>query len=709
MRCEHCNQPLSGSKNFCKSCGLPIKRKKRSGCLSAIIILVVIMVVILFAFFMIGFLSEDSSEYASSTSRISDTTSTTDNSYDFQQGDVRDFYTTPKADGSDIHTIMVYMIGSDLETIDASATHDIYEMQDAEFGDNINLILMTGGAEYWHHEDISNSSTQYWQVEDGNLTLLYDAQTHIDMVSSDTVSTFITDTANAFPADRYSLIFWNHGGGTLGGFGYDEHYSSDTLTLTDLDVALNEADIKFDFVGFDACLMATIETAMMLESHADYFIASQESVPGEGWYYTDWLTELGQNPSMSTLDIGTTIIDDFANSFSHYSAGISYTLSVVELRQIPLVYDILTDYFINATTDIRNDEYPQLSRARHETKDFGDGYFEQIDIIDFIQNADVEGGDHALAAVRNSVKYYQNSDYVESAHGLAMYFPYEYPEYYADSRDIINSLGVSREYTNFFNVFVSAMTGGQVQKPDDFNADPEPESDYSTEDWYDTETAEDYQDEYDGEHFETLVIDEKDGGYVLSLSPEHWEDITTIELQVLLDTGEDYVDLGSDNVYQFDDDGDLIVDFDYTWVALDGHIVPFYAAEEVDGEDGWYTYGYVPAILNGEEYINVVVYWDDANPHGYVAGYNKQAEAGQPVGKFSYDLEEGQTIEWLFDYYTYDYEFDDSYVSGEPYIVTGQEIEVSYSHVGDMDALVYFRLTDIYNNVYNTEIVQYTD
>ncbi len=709
MRCENCNQLLSGSKNFCKGCGLPIKRKKTNGCLIAVVVIIILLAIVFFTLFMIGFLSEPSSDYGSSQSMSSNTASGVDNLSDFEMGDVRDFYTTPKADGSDIHTIMVYMIGSDLESVDSSATHDIYEMQDAEFGDNINLILMTGGAEDWHHEDISSDSTQYWQVENGNLTLLYDAQTHINMVSPDTVSTFITDTASAFPADRYSFIFWNHGGGTLGGFGADEHYPSGTLTLTDLDEAFNQADVKFDFVGFDACLMGTIETAMMLESHADYFIASQESVPGDGWYYTDWLTDLGQNPSMSALDIGTNIVDDFVDSFFGYDSSMHYTLSVIELRQIPFAYDILTNYFINATTDIRNNEYPLLSRARHETKDFGDGEFEQIDIIDFIQNTDVEGGDYALAAVRNAVKYYRNSDHIGAAHGIAMYFPYEYPEYYADSRDVINSLGISREYTNFFNVFVSAMTGGQVQKPDDFNTDSESESNYSTEDWYDTETADSYETEYSGDHFETLVIDEKDGGYVLSLSPEHWEDITSIELQVLLDTGEDYVDLGSDNVYEFDEDGDLIVEFDYTWVSLDGNIVPFYAAESVSNDDGWYTYGHVPALLNGKEHINLIVYWDDANPQGYVAGYNKYAEVGEPLGKFSYTLEEGQTLEWLFDYYTYDYEFDSSYVSGEPYTVTDQEIEVSYSYVGDLDALIYFRLTDIYNNVYNTEIMQYYD
>ena len=43
-------------------------------------------------------------------------------------------------------------------------------------------------------------------------------------------------------------------------------------------------------------------------------------------------------------------------------------------------------------------------------------------------------------------------------------------------------------------------------------------------------------------------------------------------MTVYLDDGEGYIDLGNDNVYEFDDDGDLKVDFDYTWISIDGVI-----------------------------------------------------------------------------------------------------------------------------------------
>ena len=81
-------------------------------------------------------------------------------------------------------------------------------------------------------------------------------------------------------------------------YGHDEYYPNATMTLDEINTALSNAGTKFDFVGFDACLMATYETAVMLNNHADYMIASEETEPGIGWYYTDWITALSENTSI---------------------------------------------------------------------------------------------------------------------------------------------------------------------------------------------------------------------------------------------------------------------------------------------------------------------------------------------------------------------------------------------------------------------------
>ena len=44
------------------------------------------------------------------------------------------------------------------------------------------------------------------------------------------------------------------------------------MTLAGIDEALKNAGVTFDFIGFDACLMATLETGLMLDDYADYLV-----------------------------------------------------------------------------------------------------------------------------------------------------------------------------------------------------------------------------------------------------------------------------------------------------------------------------------------------------------------------------------------------------------------------------------------------------
>ncbi len=676
--------------------------KKKKGCLIVGCLLPIILGFLIIVGLLIFFLFTPSTDHEP-TGEFSGTGTY---GVDLGLADLREFYTVPKGDGTDINTVLVYLIGSDLESTNGSASDDIAEMMEAEFGDNLNLILMTGGATSWYNEQISSDTCQYWQVKDGQLHLLQDDLGLLNMTTPETLVDFINYSASTFPADRYHLILWDHGGGTLGGFGLDENYPDSTLTLQSLETAFSQSPVKFDFVGFDACLMATAETAYMLEPHADYLIASQEIEPGSGWYYTHWLTNLGANPSMPTVDVGVNIIDDFVEVCTYQEIVPQATLSITELRQMPHTYATLSTFFANATIDIKNNGYKNLSQARSNAKDFGEGGYDQIDVVDYINESGVSGGDEAIAALTSAVKYTNNSPDVSDANGLAIYFPYDYLDYYTSMQSILHEVGFSGDYTEFFNVFVSAMSGGQSRRSQDTGV-PLTE-DYSTQEWYDSETATTYAEEYSTEMLDDLIIDEKGDGYVLSLSDEQWDDINSIELQVLLDDGEGYIDLGSDNVYEFDDDGDLLIEFDYTWVTLDGHTVPYYMEEDVSiDETTWYTFGYVPAFLNDEEYVEIMIYWDNENPDGYVAGYRTYTEAGEPAGKGYFQLEEGDTIEWVFDYYTYDGDFDDSYVMGDTYQITGDELIVTYDSVEDLDALVYFKLTDIYNNVFETEAVLY--
>jgi hypothetical protein len=164
--------------------------------------------------------------------------------------------------------------------------------------------------------------------------------------------------------------------------------------------------------------------------------------------------------------------------------------------------------------------------------------------------------------------------------------------------------------------------------------------------------------------------------------------------------GDGYLHLGSDDSVAFDDDGDLLVSFDdNSWIAIDGHIVCYYALHS-NQDNVWK--GYVPAYVNGVE-AKIIIVWDETG--GSVAGYERVYD-GNMASRGLIPLKDGDKIELLGDYYTYDQEYDDQYIF-DHFVIRGTP-EVSYEDVGAGDCIIFYTLHDIYQNIYWTESVLYT-
>lgn len=242
--------------------------------------------------------------------------------------------------GRDVFTIMIYMCGTDLESQYGMGTADLNEMLHATISDKVNIIVETGGTARWRNSVVKNNTNQHYQVTSSGLKLLQDNLGQRPMTDPRTLQDFITYSATNFPANRYALIFWDHGGGSLSGFGYDQLFpNSGSMSISQIHSALEGAGVKFDFVGFDACLMATLETAYMLNYHADYMIASEETEPGIGWHYTNWISKLSANTSMDTVEIGKLIIDDFIATCRQTVPREITTLSIIDLVVLNNIVD----------------------------------------------------------------------------------------------------------------------------------------------------------------------------------------------------------------------------------------------------------------------------------------------------------------------------------------------------------------------------------
>ena len=339
----------------------------------------------------------------------------------------RDKYTEIIGNGEDEVTLMLYLCGTDLESRSQMATSDLQEMLNANISENVNLIIYSGGCKQWQNNVVSSQKNQIWQIQNGKMVCLEDDLGSKSMTDPNTLSSFIRWCAKKYPANRNALIFWDHGGGSVSGFGYDEKFaSSGSMSLAEIDDALEAGGVKFDFVGFDACLMATTENALMLTKHADYLIASEETEPGIGWYYTNWLTALSKNTSMPTIEIGKQIIDDFVDTCAKRCSGQATTLSIVDLAEVEKTIPSVLTAFSKDTYDlIKNEAYAQVSNARSGSREFGSSSkIDQIDLVHLAKNMKTAEGDALAKALLGTVIYNRTSSNMSNSYGLSIYFPF---------------------------------------------------------------------------------------------------------------------------------------------------------------------------------------------------------------------------------------------------------------------------------------------
>lgn len=608
----------------------------------------------------------------------------------------------------DQFTIMVYMCGTDLESNFGAATADILEMCAADISDSVNILLYTGGTSEWQNSVISPDTNQIWQVMHEDIVCIEEDLGARSMTDPSTLSDFVRYCGEHYPANRNVLIMWDHGGGALYGYGIDENLGGDSMQINEIDSALENAGVKFDFIGFDACLMATVETACMAERHADYMIGSEEVEPGSGWFYTNWLNLICSDPSTPTEEIGKAIVDDYIQTCWEENADNECTLSVVDLTEMGNVYNALCTFAANAREQLDGNQFRVVSHSVNNTKSFGDDSYDTIDLMHFAQNCGIEGSKELVDAVEDAVAYAAASRNITNANGLTIYVPYNDIYSFEDMLAIYGDIGLEGEYTEFIRAFANIVVGGQEyigsNTPIDAlggggASDDQPDFngwlDYS---WFDEDYVNGYADTY-GENThdsEELVVEDRGDYFALTLTAEDWELISDIEMQLFYDDGEGYIDMGTDNYFEIDDDGALMVDYDGLWFAIGDEIVPLYvsAAEDV-------VEGYIPCELNGE-YVNLVVRWNEEGT-GVIEGAVRFYENGMSM-KGLIPVEDGDEIQLLCDYYTYDGEYDDAYSLDEPFVYDSS-MGIEYAPSGEGEYLLYYCITDIYNNTYYVEPV----
>ena len=363
-------------------------------------------------------------------------------------------------------TVMVYMCGSNLESGYGSASADLEEMLASGFdSDQVSLLVMTGGTEGWVlgfdpanltiNEIGKRGVRAVWREEAASMGV------------PETLTTLLNFGVERFPAEDYALILWNHGGGPMEGVCWDELFSMDNLSLSELTQALEASTLpgKLSWIGFDACLMSSAEVASTLAPYADYMIASQETEPAPGWNYT-FLK--GLESDADAAETGKRIVDAYFDGM----AGIrdTVTLACTDLSKLEGVKEAMDAFFEPVAEGLDADSFARVSGLRQAAVGFGkavraageDGY-DLVDLGDLVREygEDPVLSDAAQAfseALDEAVVYCRSS--AEGASGLTVYHPYANKAKYAERWGAdYQGIDFSEGYRNYLNRFGALLTG----------------------------------------------------------------------------------------------------------------------------------------------------------------------------------------------------------------------------------------------------------
>lgn len=617
-----------------------------------------------------------------------------------------------QGNASDTYTLMLYMCASDLESECGFATEDLNEIMYGYTAGNLNVIVQTGGTAEWKNTVVADDRCQRYQVTEDGLELVDDSLGMQNMADSATLTDFIQYCSSNYAADHYGLVLWDHGGGVVGGYGYDENFGGDSMSLTEMSRALGDASVHLDMLGFDACLMANFETCLMAAPYADYLIASEEPEPGCGWYYTDWIGKLSENCGIPPKRYGRQIIDDYITESGWDSPSMYSTLGMFDLQQVTQkLLPALSQFSDDAVQQLSAGEYRRISQSRSNTRAVYQSELDHIDLLDYAQHSQSETADQLEQAVSDCVVYYRETENGSGDNGLSILFPYYDLSALDMLEEMYQTLGYDDAYPAFLEQFANVMAGGQISVSGFSNTQNHAAaSEYSGFQWFDADAG------YDESYYETYSADlsllettEVDGRCVLELSEEDWEIVNDAAMQMFAVYDGFYVDMGLDDYCEFDDYGNLIVEYDQTWVALDGQVVPFFHESYTSDGNSFFTCGSVPCVYNGID-AEIVLVWDTEHPSGYAAGV-RPVYTDSVAAKGLYDICDGDTFQVYYDIYDEDLNYVETMTLDDEIFTVQDSLEVGYADAAEQlgDTFIYYVLEDIYNNTYYTDSIAYLE
>ncbi|MBQ4347872.1 MAG: hypothetical protein IJC39_05445, partial [Firmicutes bacterium] len=330
-------------------------------------------------------------------------------------------------------TVMLYLCGTDLESDGQAATFNIIEIMSTEPSEEVNFVIQTGGTKTWHTGqlglDIASDKLQRYSYGSEGF-VLEDEQMLAPMSSASTLADFIEWSAEKYPAEKYMLVLWDHGGGDGKGLIVDELYNNSIMTLYEMERALAEGGVHFESIVLDACLTAGLDTARALVPHSEYLLASQASVPGAGSDYYSWLQYLYNEPDCDGEEFGRVFCDSIVEKYNNTEVFGNYWPPLVTFSNIRLsAIEPLDMALSKVALEMREllseaENYSDFALLTDGVETFGNNMIDLKGIAQRTAGLCIsERAAHALGmAVDLAVVYNVNGPAYRNAGGISIYY-----------------------------------------------------------------------------------------------------------------------------------------------------------------------------------------------------------------------------------------------------------------------------------------------
>lgn len=270
-------------------------------------------------------------------------------------------------------TVLVYMVAEN--NLSTSATKDIGEMATAalsgHLGDSRLLV---------YHDTYNNNPVLFEILPDGAHDTIRTYNNATMAVDTRRLKEVIDDTRASASAQRYGIIFWGHGSGYVQDGIEVKPQSYGGETINNISYWMNNTDMAaalegqgFDWIYFDCCFMASIESVYELRHAADYIVGSATELPGDGMPYQSTLQYL--MPLDSDLKAAARSTFDYYDN--RVGTNRTCTMSVIRTSALDALADVMREVF-TTTCGLPADYKAQPFQTEWAQQKYGWEYYDML-------------------------------------------------------------------------------------------------------------------------------------------------------------------------------------------------------------------------------------------------------------------------------------------------------------------------------------------